>query len=196
MIGHLRGRILSKSAETILVDAGGVGYEICVPLSTLSKIPEVHSEAALFIHTHVREDAIQLYGFHTRQELDLFRMLIHTRDIGPRLALNILSVMGPSAFLDAVSRKEVSLLRRVPGLGPKKAEKIILELKDKVGTFPVAETGAVEGRASREDLLSALRNLGYRNEEAAEAVGRAMAGAPGAALEHLLRESLKLLYRR
>ncbi|MBI2061793.1 MAG: Holliday junction branch migration protein RuvA [Nitrospirae bacterium] len=196
MIGFLRGKIAEKTPDRIILDVGGVGYEIAVPVTTYSKLPGPGAEAQLHVHTHVREDALQLFGFQSREELNLFRLLINTPEIGPRLAVNILSVLGPQGFVRAVAAKDQTSLRRVPGLGPKKAEKLLVELKDKVDGMAAGLPEASGPPSVREDLLSALKNLGYKAEEVSPVIYEVMKKSPSAPVEELLREALRHLYRR
>ena len=197
MIGHLSGRLLEKEPTEIVVEAGGVGYRVSVPLTTFGRLPRVGDVVALSIHTHVREDAIALYGFDSRRERDLFERLIGVPGIGPRLALALLSHMDPGDLLAVARGRDAARLTRVPGIGPKTAERLIVELADVLERIPgfdasVGPAGPSGGR--REDLISALTNLGYRPSQAAPAVEAALAGASEETqIESLLRDALRHL---
>jgi len=200
MIAFLRGTILDKQPQRLIVDVNGVGYEVLVPLSTYFDAGEAGSgtEVALHVHTHVREEALQLFGFGSRFELDLFTRLIGISGIGPRLALAVLSGIEPAELVRAVRTQNIARLTGIPGIGKKTAERIGLELKDRLP----AGVGAAEPATLsphdqvRADLLSALANLGYPRpsaEHAAEAVLREAAAAH--TLESALRAALKELTR-
>lgn len=192
MIARLRGRLLEKHPTRVIVDVNGVGYEVHVPLSSFSAIGEVGAELTLRIHTHVREDALQLFGFVSALELTLFERLIDVSGIGPRLALAVLSGISPSELTDAITRGDVARLTAVPGIGRKTAERIVLELKDKLAA---SSAGAAEPVGPREDLLSALVNLGYHRAAAEKAVDQALRSSPELAFEDALRQSLRALTR-
>lgn len=186
MIGSLRGTLTHKSASGLIVDVAGVGYRVLVPLGVLSELPPVKSEVSLHIHTHVREDAITLYGFASEGEKNVFITLLGISGIGPKVALNIVSGMPFEEFLAAVESEDITRLTRTPGLGKKTAQRLVLELRGKLpteGLSPVAEY---------EDALSALINLGYKKGDASDAV--ALARKDGHEdLESILREALKRL---
>jgi Holliday junction DNA helicase RuvA len=171
MIGLLRGSLLEKRPGQVILEAGGVGYEVHIPLSTFGALGSLHQQVTLLIHTHVREDQLALYGFLTSREKQLFEMLLAVSGVGPTLALKILSGMSTDEIIPAVRRGDVVNLTRIPGVGKKTAERIIVELRDKLA---VTETAAPESRIARsqleEDLLSALLNLGYDRREAEKAV--------------------------
>jgi holliday junction DNA helicase RuvA len=193
MIAHLRGRVLEKHPTRVIVETAGVGYELHVPLSSFSAIGEPGSEVALRVHTHVREDAIQLFGFATPLELSLFDRLVAVSGIGPRLALALLSGIAPVELVQAVATGDVARLVSIPGIGKKTAERIVLELKDKlVGVMPSA-TSAADG--TRADLVSALVNLGYHRPAAETAVDHALKSAPAGGFEQALRSALRSLTR-
>ena len=135
MISHLRGTLFEKSTQSIIVDVGGVGYEVFVPLSTYYTLPEHHGPVNLHIHTHVRDDALVLFGFHTKLEKSLFLMLVSVSGIGPKLSANILSGMGPEDLLRAIATGDADRLRAIPGIGKKTAERIALELKERAARF-------------------------------------------------------------
>ncbi len=186
MIGTLRGRLSFKRPECIVVETGGVGYEVNVPLNVLSELPDEGGEVFLFIYTNVKDDAIDLYGFLDENGKRLFKSLLGITGVGPRLALNILSGSSVEDFLKALETEDVGLLTRIPGVGKKTAQRIILELRERL---PVAG----EKRDSLyDDTLSALINLGYKKVHAQEALDRAYRKGIGG-IENLLRESLKYL---
>ncbi|MCC7417025.1 MAG: Holliday junction branch migration protein RuvA [Acidobacteria bacterium] len=197
MIAYLRGRILSKQPNRLTIDVNGVGYDVAVPLSTFYGLGEPGAEIALRIHTHVREDALLLYGFATRLEQDLFERLIGISGIGPKVALAVLSGIEPRDLVRAVERGDVARLTAIPGIGRKTSERIVLELKDRL---PRGEgAGAPEdGRAApamRDDLLSALINLGYHRPLAERAVDAALETTPDATFERTLKQALRELAR-
>ena len=200
MIAFLRGRVLEKQPNLIIIDVQGVGYEVQVPLSTYYDIGDEGAEAALRIHTHVREDALQLFGFLTLLEEQLFERLIGISGIGPKLAIAILSGIEPAELVTAIQRADVARLTGIPGIGKKTAERIALELKDRLahlagGPAPAAATGAPSGNRLRDDLLSALQNLGYHRPLAEKAVDAALARSDGATFEQALRGALRELMR-
>lgn len=201
MIGFLRGRLIEKHPDHLLVDVQGVGYQVAVPLSTFYALPEAGGELSLRIHTHVREDHIALYGFATVLEQQLFERLIGVSGIGPKIALAALSGIEPIALVKAVRTSDVARLTSIPGIGKKTAERIALELKDKIPSGGVAAGGAVidapgEGD-QRDDLLSAMLNLGYQRAAAEKAIDGALKSlGKDAAFEVVLREALKALMHR
>ena len=198
MIGSLHGRLAEKQPNRLVVDVQGVGYELQVSLSTFYGLGEVESEVSLRVHTHVREDALALFGFATRLELDLFERLIGISGVGPRLALAVLSGIEPPELVRAVRAGDVVRLTKIPGVGKKTAERIGLELKDRLpATLDIEtdtdEVGPPDGKL-RDDVLSALLNLGYHRplaERAVEAALTSTAGAEG--FEHALRQALREL---
>jgi Holliday junction DNA helicase RuvA len=178
VIAHLRGRILEKQPTRVVVDVAGVGYDVAVPLSTFYGLGEPGAEVALRVHTHVREDALALYGFATALELDLFNRLISISGIGPKLALAVLSGIEPPDLVAAIERGDVARLTAIPGVGKKTSERIVLELRDRL---PRAQPSAAaladassDGLIVRDDLLSALMNLGYHRPLAEKAVDAAL----------------------
>lgn len=198
MIAQLRGRILRKDPQEVVVDVGGVGYRVLIPVSTFYRLPDEGAETALRIHTHVREDALALFGFLSAAEHGLFERLIGVAGVGPKLAVNVLSGMEAPDLVDALRAGDVARLTRIPGVGRKTAERLILELKDKMParTAP-AETGAPETPStSRDDLLSALVHLGYTRVEAERGVDRALREDGAGRFEDLLRRSLRALATR
>ncbi len=171
MIARLHGRLLVKDPQEVVVDVNGVGYQVIVPLSTLYRLPEVSAEVSLFIHTNVREDAIQLFGFFTRDEQTLFELLQSVSGIGPRLATNILSGISVEELVPALSDGNVARLRAVPGVGKKLAERLVVELREKVssrGLAVAAPAPPVGADRAVEDVVSALVNLGCGRKEAQE----------------------------
>lgn len=159
MIAHLRGKLLSKHPNQAIIEAAGVGYEVNITIPTFSDLPALGSDVALFIHTHVREDALALFGFLRPEEKQLFEKLISVSGIGPKLAITILSGMQAEAMVAAIKGNNVALLTRIPGIGKKTAERMILELRDKLEAFGVP--AAAVASPVEEDVLSALVNLGY-----------------------------------
>jgi holliday junction DNA helicase RuvA len=197
LIGSLHGRLVEKGPGEILLETGGVGYRVAVPLTTYGRLPATGSSIALTIHTHVREDAITLYGFDSRRERDLFERLIGVPGIGPRLALALLSHMEPRTLAEAVRSRDTERLTRVPGIGQKTAERLIVELGSllkEISDLDPGSAGAGTDTGRRGDVISALVNLGYRTAQAApvadEVLGSAAAGEP---VESLLREALRRL---
>jgi Holliday junction DNA helicase RuvA len=197
VIAHLRGRILDKQPNRIVVDVNGVGYDVAVPLSTFYGLGEAGADIALRIHTHVREDALLLFGFATRLEQDLFERLISVSGIGPKVALAVLSGIEPTDLMTAIQRGDLARLTAIPGVGKKTSERIVVELKDRL---PKAETVAVPGTGSpapsalRDDVLSALMNLGYHRPLAEKAVDASIAAGHGD-FETALRQALRELAR-
>jgi Holliday junction DNA helicase RuvA len=199
MIAHLTGVLLTKTPQSIIIDVGGVGYEAMVPLSTFYALPETNERVGLLIYTHVRDDALTLFGFHTRLEKDLFLMLISVSGIGPKLAVNVLSGIGPQVLLGAIANGDALRLQAIPGVGKKTAERIALELKDRankaLGDRDMPQVQAPQGEERRimDDALSALVNLGYSIKSAKMAVDKAQARVGEMTLEGLIREALKTL---
>jgi Holliday junction DNA helicase RuvA len=197
VIAHLRGRIFEKQPNRVVVDIDGVGYQVFVPLSTFYVVGELGGEIALRIYTHVREDALALYGFATVLEQDLFERLIGVSGIGPKLALSVLSGIEPLDLVQAIDRGDVGRLTGIPGVGKKTSERIVLELKDKLPRLPRTAAGAATGEAEpaplRDDLLSALVNLGYHRPLAEKAVASALKAAPNVGFERTLKQALREL---
>ena len=196
MIAYLRGRILDKQPNRIVVDVNGVGYDVFVPLSTFYGLSEVGGEVALRVHTHVREDALSLFGFATRLEQDLFERLIGVSGIGPKVGLAVLSGIEPVDLIHAIERGDLARLTAIPGVGKKTSERIVLELKDRL---PRAERPAASESAApllqRDDLLSALINLGYHRPLAEKAVDAAIKRTPDGDFERTLKQALRELAR-
>jgi len=199
MIAFLRGRVLDKSPNRIIIDVNGVGYEVHVPLSTYYDIGDAGSDVSLHVHTHVREDALQLYGFLTPLEQLLFQRLIGISGIGPKLAVSVLSGIGSRELVTAVQRADIARLTRIPGVGKKTAERIVLELKDRLGDVPVAPDTAgarpSTGDRLRSDLISALENLGYHRPLAEKAVDATRKPDGDATFEDALKAALRELMR-
>jgi Holliday junction DNA helicase RuvA len=200
MIAALSGRLAGKEPNRIIVDVGGVGYDVAVPLSTYYKLGEAGSDVTLRVHTHVREDTLALYGFSTALELQIFERLISVSGIGPKLALAVLSGIEVADLVRAVHAGDVGRLTAIPGIGKKTAERIGLELKDKLPKGIIGETGAgpepgAPGSELRQDLLSALLNLGYHRPLAEKAVEAALARAESPAFESVLKRALRELAR-
>jgi holliday junction DNA helicase RuvA len=199
MIAHLRGKLLEKHPNQVIVDTGGVGYDVTIPVSTFSSLSEAGSEVRLRIHTHVREDAIQLFGFLTVEEKTVFERLISVSGIGPKLAITVLSGLATPDLVAAIREGAVERLVRIPGVGKKTAERMVLELKDKLDIFPGAPRGAAAMRpadalsAVEHDVLSALLNLGCQRAAAEVAVRKARAAGAGAGFEPLFRKALELV---
>jgi Holliday junction DNA helicase RuvA len=199
MIAHLSGRLLKKRTESLIIDAGGIGYEVLVPLSTFYTLPEPEDRVSLHIYTHVREDAFILFGFKTTLEKSLFMMLISVSGIGPKLGINILSGMGPRELLDAIARGDAPRLQSIPGVGKKTADRIALELRDKAARMTPEPVEAVPSPRDDEynrrvdDALSALVNLGYPAKSAKRAVEMASTALEEPTLEGLIKAALKRL---
>ena len=190
MIGSLRGRLLRKATEGIIIDIGGIGYAVTVPLSTFYELPDADQDVSLHIHTYVRDDAIELFGFQTRAEQALFQLLISVSGIGPKLAVTILSGMESDTLVSSIADSDIVRLTSIPGVGRKTAERMALELKDKLlEVMPAARETSVTG--VRDDVLSALLNLGYRRRNAEAAVKRV--DDPADDFETLLRQTLRML---
>ena len=189
MIAHLRGKLAQKDPARVIVDVNGVGYEVFVPLTTFTALPGLGSEVSIDIHTHVREDIIALYGFSTRRERAIFEKLMTISGIGPKLAVTILSGGSVEDLVGAIKRSDLARLTSIPGVGRKTAERIILELKDKLQDF--AEAQAKPG--VEVDVLSALENLGYNRALAEIAVRRATNGDADPVFEVLFKRSLQIL---
>jgi Holliday junction DNA helicase RuvA len=200
MIALLRGVLLEKTPNRVIVDVTGVGYDVQVPLSTFYALGEPGADVTLRVHTHVREDAIALYGFITALEHDLFERLIAVNGIGPKLALAVLSGIEPLELIKAVRQQDVVRLTTIPGIGKKTAERIGLELKDRL---PAAVQPADQFQAAASpqdqlgsDLLSALLNLGYQRPAAEKAIDKSLKAQPGAGFEQVLKDALRLMMKR
>jgi len=196
VIAHLRGRLFEKQPHRLIIDVEGVGYELFVPLSTFYGLGEVGSVVALRVHTHVREDALVLYGFATRLEQDVFERLIGVSGIGPKVALAVLSGIETPELVRAIERADLARLTSIPGVGKKTAERMVLELKDRLPA-PSVDTGSGEPAPSalRDDLLSALINLGYHRPLAEKAVESVLRNARGGDFEQHLKSALREIAR-
>lgn len=200
MIAFLRGRVLDKQPTRVIVDVQGVGYDVHVPLSTYYDIGDEGGDVSLRIYTHVREDVLQLYGFLTDLERQLFERLISISGIGPKLAIAVLSGVDSRELVTAVQRGDVARLVAIPGVGKKTAERIVLELRDKLAQLAVpvavgAGGPAGAGERLRVDLLSALQNLGYHRPQAEKAVESILTTAADATFEDALKAALRELMR-
>ncbi len=200
MIARINGILIYKSVSHVIVDAHGIGYRIFVPLTTFYELPETGQSVSLNIYTHVKEDALHLFGFHTPEDQGIFQMLISVSGIGPRLALNILSGIPAREFIRAVTQGNLSRLVAIPGVGKKTAERMVLELKDKFlkmdpgGIMAESSTGREREEAMKEDALSALVNLGYKNATATKVIDKVVAESTAElSLDILLKEALKNL---
>jgi len=201
MIAHLRGRLLSKAPNRVIIEAGGVGYEVSIPVSTFYELGEIGTDTSLYVYTYVREDAFSLFGFRTDREKSLFEKLLGVAGVGPKLAITILSGLEIDDLISAVSKGDVARLVCVPGVGRKTAERLIVDLREKLAKFAVevpehrpvhvAQPGTVE-----DDVLSALMNLGYARPQAEAALREARSGNPEGEFEDWLRGSLRLMARR
>lgn len=199
MIASLRGTLVDKTPNRVIVDVAGVGYDVQVPLSTFYVLGESGSTVSLRIHTHVREDALALFGFASAIELDLFERLIAISGIGPKLALAVLSGIEPADLVKAIRLQDVARLTAIPGIGKKTAERIGLEMKDRLPAA-LQPAGPTPGAASpgdqlRDDLLSALVNLGYQRQVAEKAIAKVLDAAPGAGFEDALKATLRHLMK-
>jgi Holliday junction DNA helicase RuvA len=200
MIALISGKIVYKGIAHVIVDVQGVGYRVFIPLTTFYELPEAGQPITLHVHTNVKQDAINLFGFHTIQERDLFQLMISVSGIGPKVAMNILSGISAQELLIAISGGHVEKLIKIPGVGKKMAERLILELKEKVlkkmMLEKVPETGAAPdaGEMIREDVLSALINLGYKNNVAQDALNKALLiSGEELEMDKLLKKTLKFL---
>lgn len=200
MIAMLSGKIAYKGISHVVVDAQGVGYRVFIPLTTFYALPEADQAITLHIHTSVKEDAIHLFGFYTREERELFQLMISVSGIGPKVALNILSGISSAELLEAISTGNLTKLMAIPGIGRKMAERLILELKEKVmkkmaaDAIPAANAKQKQAERMREDVLSALMNLGYKAGAARDALEKAARDLQeDPAMDQLLKKSLKIL---
>jgi len=204
MIAHLSGTLLSKQATAVILDVGGVGYEVSIPLSTFYDLAEPGSEVQLRIYTHVREDALQLYGFKTARERELFLRLISVSGIGPKLGITLLSGMSADEMIASIRTNNLARLTLIPGVGRKTAERLVMELRDKIASLSSAELEEELGRkptaaaeptvdSVRADALSALVNLGYQRAAAEKAIGAILSENDEMSVESVLRGSLRRL---
>lgn len=200
MIAMLAGKIAYKGISHIVVDVGGVGYRVFIPLATFYELPEAGETVTLHIHTSVKEDAIHLFGFYTQQERELFQLMISVSGIGPKIAMGILSGIPARELLEAISGGHVAKLIAIPGVGRKMAERLILELKEKIlkkvaaDQIPVADVRETLNETMREDVLSALVNLGYKQAAAKDALDKAVRDlGEHPAMDQLLKKALQHL---
>jgi Holliday junction DNA helicase RuvA len=205
MIAHLSGTLLSKQPNSVILDVAGVGYEVNIPVSTFYDLEDAGSSVQLRIYTHVREDALQLYGFKTTRERELFLRLISVSGIGPRLGITLLSGMSADEMIASIRTNNLARLTLIPGVGRKTAERLVMELRDKVASLSSAEleeelgarseTGApvLTEDSMRADVLSALLNLGYQRNAAEKAVAAAIGEGGDISVELILRRSLRKL---
>lgn len=198
MIGQIRGKMIEKQMPQLIIEVGGLGYEVNAPMSTFYQLPEIGAEITLFTHFIVREDAHHLYGFYTRDERTLFRTLLRVNGVGPRLALTILSSVSPEEFVRSVLNNDTASLVRLPGVGKKTAERLVIEMRDKLSDWYQSEAvttdtlaSTKEGRRHQtlQDAISALIALGYKQQEANRTVTKIDDGA--ASSEELIRRALK-----
>ncbi|MBV9959665.1 MAG: Holliday junction branch migration protein RuvA [Acidobacteria bacterium] len=204
MIAHLNGKLLAKQATTVILDVGGVGYEVTIPLSTFYELEEAGAPVQLRIYTHVREDALQLYGFKTARERELFMRLISVSGIGPKLGITMLSGMSADEIIASIRSNNLARLTSIPGVGKKTAERLVIELRDKIASLssPALEeefaarsgAGALPTEdAMRDDALSALLNFGYQKSAAEKAITTAIQEGGDISVELILRRSLRQL---
>jgi len=194
MIAHLRGRLFSKTPGQAIVEAGGVGYDVTISIPTFTALPAEGADVSLFIHTQVREDLLALFGFLDREEKRLFERLITVSGVGPKLAVTILSGLNPERTVAAIRAQDHATLTRIPGVGKKLAERLVVELKDKLEDMAVAPAPGITAPAA-EDVLSALLNLGYQRPAAQKAIETAIQKdkAAGENFDELFRAALKVI---
>ena|SRR5689334_9999278 len=194
MIAHLRGKLLAKHPNQAIVETGGVGYDVTISVPTFSDLPGIGGEVTLHIHTHVREDLIALYGFLRTGEKRLFEKLITVSGIGPKLAITILSGMAADEMVNAIRSSDIARLTRIPGIGKKTAERMVLELRDKLPTEGVAESAVTPSLSPvEEDVLSALMNLGYQRGAAERALASVERNGKATSFEATFRQTLGVL---
>jgi holliday junction DNA helicase RuvA len=201
MIAYLAGKLLEKDANLVIIDVGGVGYEVSIPLSTFYELGEIGSDVTLRVQTIVREDAFQLFGFKTLREKELFLLLISVSGIGPKSAITALSGMSADEIISAIRQNNLVRLNAIPGVGKKTAERIVIELRDKITKLSVIAGEEMKsegipmssGDAIMDDAISALTNLGYNNAAAEKALKQAMQEGTEMSVQKLLRRSLQLL---
>lgn len=204
MIAHLSGKLIDKHATSVVLDVNGVGYEVTIPVTTFYDLEEAGQTVSLRVYTHVREDALQLFGFKTLRERELFTLLIAVSGIGPKSAIAMLSGMSADEIITAIRQNNLARLTSIPGLGKKTAERLVIELRDKMTKLssPALDEGLASASAPgsagsedslREDALSALINLGYQRAAAEKTVAAAMQEGGGLSVELILRRSLRTL---
>jgi len=201
MIAHLHGVVVAKTVECVVVDVQGVGYQVVVPLSTYDALPDLQERATLLTTMYVREDTLRLYGFATPDEQDVFERLISVSSVGPRLALNMLSSLSAADLCQVIAQADTRRLQAIPGVGRKTAERVVLELQDKMAALDLTRAGPSQPVGTKDeqvmrDVVSALLTLGYRHPEAEQAVRAARVNQEGSlTLEALLKEALQALVR-
>jgi Holliday junction DNA helicase RuvA len=204
LIAQLSGKLIHKQPNTLIIDVAGVGYEVTIPLSTFYELDEVGTSVALKIHTHVREDAIQLFGFWTTREKELFLRLMSVGGIGAKLAITMLSGMAASELISAIRNNDLGRLTSIPGVGRKTAERVVIELRDKIGSISGPEAEAAVGAGGltsvaegdlRDDTTAALMSLGYPKAVAERAVAAALQEQGERTIEAVLKRSLKRIGR-
>lgn len=195
MIAHLRGTLIHKQPGQAIVEAGGVGYDVVISVPTFTALPALGAEARLHIHTQVREDQFALFGFLEREEKRLFEKLITVSGVGPKLAITLLSGLSPDRTVQAIRSQDHAQLTRIPGVGKKLAERLVVELKDKLDDFAVAPVQSTVAGPAVEDVLSALTNLGYQRVAAEKAIQQSVAKEAGLAanFDELFRAALKVI---
>jgi len=195
MIAHVRGHLIVKTPQYAVIDVNGVGYKVFIPLSTFTKLPHEKDEIMLHTYTHVREDAMLLYGFLSAEERDFFTTLLTISGVGPKMGLNLLSGSSLSDLMKIVESEDAKRLSMIPGVGKKTAARIILELKEKIPMLSAAEGGIVMDHSIAADALSALVNLGYPRAQAYEVIRKVREQNKDITVELLIREALKTLAR-
>jgi len=197
MIAQIRGQLVEKRPGVVIVETQGIGYQVFVSLSTFYDLPEATQGVRLHTHTHVREDLLQLFGFSTLLEKEIFQILIGVSGIGPKLALNILSGIAPAELIASLQSEDVARLTQIPGVGRKTAERLVFDLKEKIGKIAVRGETPKEEKGEKgqlvDDVVSALVNLGYRKNQAESVVEQVWRQRPDASLEEILKESLRAL---
>ena len=197
MIAQIRGQLVEKRPGVVIVETQGIGYRVFVSLSTFYDLPEASQGVCLHTYTHVREDLLQLFGFSTFLEKEIFQILIGVSGIGPKLALNILSGIAPAELIASLQAEDVARLTQIPGVGRKTAERLVFDLKEKIGKIAVRGETPKEEKKKKDqlvdDVISALVNLGYRKNQAESVVEQVWRQRPGASLEEILKESLRAL---
>ena len=195
MIAHLRGRLFAKQPGQAIVEAAGVGYDVTISVPTFAALPAEGAEVSLYIHTHVREDALALYGFMERNEKRLFERLITVSGVGPKLAITILSGLNPERTVSAIRAQDHATLTRIPGVGKKLAERLVVELKEKLEDLAVAPAAQKQLAPAAEDVLSALVNLGYQRPAAQKAIETAIDKDKAASdnFDELFRGAMKVI---
>jgi Holliday junction DNA helicase RuvA len=200
MIAYLSGKLLEKSTNSVIIDVAGVGYEVSIPLSTFYELGEAGTDISLRIYTHVREDAIQLFGFKTNRERDLYLRLISVQGVGAKSGISMLSGMSADEIILAIRSNDLARLTSIPGVGRKTAERLVVELRDKVGELSAARDSSLDGKRTAvasdglfDDALSALINLGYQRAAAERALQKAAEEGTEISVQKLLRRSLQIL---